>query len=380
MSLMLPIAGVLVIGWACLAGQALAARRLARRPLPSAARQPPVSILKPLHGAEPGLYENLRSFIEQDYPAVQMVLGVNDPEDRALEAARALVRDFPRGDIAVVVDRRICGSNQKVSNLENMLPQARHDILVLADSDMRVDPAYLGAVTAPLGEPGAGVVTCLYRGASTGGLWSDLGALQINFGFLPNALLADALGVGGGCFGATIALSRATLGRIGGFARLRNELADDHRIGDAVRRQGLAVVLSPYLVEARVHEPSFIALWRHELRWARTVRLLFPAGFAGSVATHPSAIALLAALASRFGLTASILLGITCLLRWAAAAAIARVLGLPTERLWLLPLRDALSFAVFVASFFGRRVFWRDQNFHVEPSGRMTFVDGEKGL
>ena len=207
MSLTLPIALVLLAGWVCLAGQVAAALRFARRPLPSAAEQPAVSVLKPLHGAEPGLYENLRSFVEQDYPDVQLVLGVNHPQDGALDAARELIRDFPEDDIALVVDRRIRGSNHKVSNLENMLRSARHDILVLADSDMRVDRRYLAAVTAPLGDAGIGVVTCLYKGVSTGGLWSDLGALQINFGFLPNALFADALGVGGGCFGATIALA-----------------------------------------------------------------------------------------------------------------------------------------------------------------------------
>ena len=375
-----PIAAVLLAGWLCLAGQVVAARRFARRPLPRAAEQPPVSVLKPLHGAEPGLYENLHSFLDQDYPALQIVLGVNRRQDLALDPARALIRDFPEAEIALVVDRHIRGSNRKVSNLENMLPAAHHQILVLADSDMRVGPRYLAAVTAPLGERGAGVVTCLYKAASTGGVWSDLGALHINFGFLPNALLAEALDVGGGCFGATIALSRATLGRIGGFASLRDELADDRRIGDAVRAQGLAVVLSPYLVEARVHEPSLTALWRHELRWARTVRRLSPAGFVGSVATHPLALGFLAAAASGLRLIPCILFGFTCLLRWAAARAVARVLGLRTERLWLLPLRDLLSFAVFVASFFGRKVFWRDQNFHVEPSGRMTFVDGEKGL
>jgi ceramide glucosyltransferase len=380
MSLMLPIALVLLAGWVCLAGQVAAALRFARRPLPSAAKQPAASVMKPLHGSEPGLYENLRSFLEQDYPGVQLVLGVNHPQYGALDAAHELIHDFPEDDIALVVDGRIRGSNHKVSNLENMLRSARHDILVLADSDMRVDRRYLAAVMAPLGDAGTGVVTCLYKGTSSGGFWSDLGALQINFGFLPNALFADALGLGGGCFGATIALSRATLRRIGGFARLRDELADDRRIGDAVRQQGLAVVLSPYLVEARVFEPSCTALWRHELRWARTVRGLSPAGFMGSAATHPLAIASLAAAGAEFRSTPCILLGITFLLRWAAAGVMARVLGLPTARLWLLPLRDALSFAVFVASFFGRRVFWRDHNFDVEPSGRMTLADGEKGL
>ncbi len=218
MSLTAPIAVVLLAGWLCLAAQVVAALRFARRPLPTAAEQPPVSVLKPLHGAEPGLYENLRSFVDQDYPAVQVVLGVNDPRDTALDAADTLIRAFPKDDIDLVVDRRIRGNNQKVSNLENMLPAAHHDLLVLADSDMRVDRRYLAAVTAPLADPRTGVVTCLYKGASTGGLWSDLGALQINFGFLPNALFGEALGVGGGCFGATIALRRATLSRIGGFA------------------------------------------------------------------------------------------------------------------------------------------------------------------
>ena len=379
MSLLAPVAAFLALGWLCLAAQVRAALRFARRPLPPIAEDPPaVSVLKPLHGAEPGLYENLRSFVEQDQPACDIVLGVGDPQDGALAAARTLVRDFPERSIALVVDSRRRGSNGKVANLENMLPAAQGDILVLADSDMRVDRGYLAAVTAPLRDPKIGVVTCLYKGVSMGGWWSELGAQQINFGFLPNALLADLLGIGGGCFGATIALGRATLGRIGGFAPLRDELADDHRIGEAVRGLGLAVALSPYLVEARVCEPSLAALWRHELRWARTVRGVAPAGFAGSAATHPLAIASIAAVLGGFGLTASLLLGITCVVRLGSAVAMARLVGLPARKLWMLPLCDALSFAVFVASWFGRSVVWRDQRLAVAPSGRMTVVDGEK--
>jgi ceramide glucosyltransferase len=378
MNLIAAIIVLLFFSLLCLAGQVLAVRRFARQAPPAAipVLQQPVSILKPLHGDEPGLEENLRSFVEQDYAApVQIVLGVNDSEDTALDAARGLIDAFPERDIALVVDRRIYGSNQKVSNLENMLPSARHDILVLADSDMRVDGSYLGVVTLPLQDAQVGAVTCLYKGVSNGGLWSDLGALQINFGFLPNALTGAALGVGGGCFGATIALARGALSAIGGVAPFRNELADDHRIGDAVRAQHLSVELSRYLVEALVYEPTFGALWRHELRWARTMRQLAPAGFAGSAIAHPVAIALLAAAGTGFGALACVLAGITVLARWAMATATARMLGLPLRALWLLPLRDCLSFAVFVASFFGRRVRWRDQNLYVEPSGRMTVAD-----
>jgi ceramide glucosyltransferase len=379
MQLNLAIAIVLIPAWVYLIGSAMAVMRFARRALPVVLDRPAVSVLKPLHGDEPGLYDNLRSFAEQDYPAPQIVLGVTDAEDGALPAACALSRDLPARDIALVVDARAGGSNQKVANLENMFEAARGDVIVLADSDMRVDRHYLGAVTAPLHDRHTGVVTCLYKGVPTGRKWSEFGAMHINFGFLPSALVAEMLGLGGGCFGATIALRRETLERIGGFVRLRDELADDHRIGDEVRALGLSVVLSPYIVEARVFERSLADLWRHELRWARTVRAMAPAGFAGSVLSHPVVIAALAAAMAGFGLTACIFLVISCLLRWATARVIADALGLPPAKPWLLPVRDALSFAVFVASFFGRTVFWRDQVFQIEASGRMT-ADGDKVL
>ena len=377
MSSNLVIAIILFPAWVYLIGAAVVVIRFARRPSPVVSDRPAVSVLKPLHGDEPGLYDNLRSFAEQDYPALQIVLGVNNPEDGALPAAHALIRDLPACDIALVVNARASGSNKKVANLENMFEVARHELIVLADSDMRVDRHYLGAVTAPLHDGQTGVVTCLYKGVPTGGKWSEFGAMHINFGFLPSALVAQSMGLGGGCFGATIALRRETLERIGGFARLRDELADDHRIGDEVRALGLSVVLSPYIVEARVFEPSLADLWRHELRWARTVRAMAPAGFAGSVLAHPVAIAALVAAATGFGLTACISLVISCVLRWVTARVIADALGLPPAKPWLLPVRDALSFAVFVASFFGRTVFWRDQVFQVEASGRMT-ADGDK--
>jgi ceramide glucosyltransferase len=376
-SFTLATAIVLVPAWVYILAAGIAVVRFARRPLPPPPGRPPISVLKPLHGAEPGLYENLHSFAEQDYPAVQIVLGVSDPSDTAVPAARALIRDLPAGDIALIVDSRANGSNGKVANLENMLEAARHDIIVLADSDMRVDRRYLAAVTAPLHDPLNGAVTCLYKGVATGAKWSELGALNINFGFLPSALVAESLGLGGGCFGATIALRRQTLERIGGLARLRDELADDHRIGEEVRALGLAVVLSPYIVEARVSEPSFASLWQHELRWARTVRAVAPAGFAGSILAHPVAIASIGLVTTGFGLTTCTFLVISCALRWASARLIADALGLSPAKPWLLPVRDVLSFGVFVASFFGRTVFWRDQVFRVEASGRMTADEGK---
>jgi ceramide glucosyltransferase len=366
------LAVVLFLVVAYVVGATAAALRFARRPPdPVPESLPPVSVLKPLHGAEPGLYENLRSFAEQNYPRFQLVLGVRDRTDSALPVARALIGDRPRCDIELVVDPRAGGSNLKVANLENMLPAARHDVIVMADSDMRVGRDYLRVVTAPLADPATGVVTCLYKGVPDAGLWSQLAALHINFGFLPSALVGDALGIGGGCFGATIALRRAVLERIGGFARVRNELADDHRIGAAVRELGLKTALSPYIVENLVSEPSFASLWRHELRWARTSRAMAPGGYAGSVVTHTVALAALAAATSGSDAAGGIIL-LSLAMRWISAAFIARALDLPRSGLWLLPLRDALSFAVFLGSFCGRSVSWRDQLFRVEPSGQMS--------
>jgi len=370
------LAIVLIVVWSYLVAITVASLRFARQRGGIAAVRPPVTVLKPLHGAEPGLFENLCSFVDQDYPELQLVLGVRDRDDGALPVARALIQARPERDIALVIDPRAAGGNLKVANLENMLPAARHDVLVIADSDMRVDPHYLATVTAPLQDPRTGLVTCLYKAAPTGGIWSLLGAMHINFSFLPSALLGEAMGTGGGCFGATIALRREVLERIGDFARLRNELADDHRIGAAVRALGLAVVLSPYIVENRVTEPSLARLWRHELRWARTVRAMAPMGFAGSVITHTVVLTALAAAACGSTIAWTLVL-LSLLLRWLSAGLIARRFGLPMKGLWLLPVRDALSFGVFLGSFCGRSVLWRDQLFRIEPGGRLT-AGGDK--
>ena len=272
------------------------------------------------------------------------------------------------------------GGNLKVANLHNMLPAARHPILVLADSDMRVDPNYLAAVSAPLADPAIGIVTCLYRGVPAGGIWSRLACLHVNHGFLPQAAVADAIGAGAGCFGASIALRRETLERIGGLAAIEDALADDYALGAAVRRAGGRIELSSYLVDNIIAEPSLAALFRHELRWARTIRLVAPWGFLGSVVTQP---VMLAALAADAGRSAR---------RGAGDAG--RCLPLPLCRraggrpgagacrrspLHLLPVRDLLSFAVFVASFFARRVEWRDRTFRVGPRGDLT-LDGDSPL
>ena len=272
-----------------------AVEKFVKRARPRAESLPPVSVLKPLRGEDPALADNLRSFVRQDYPTFQLVFGVAEARDPAVAAVMRLIGEFPAADIALVTDPRQQSADLKIANLRNMLPAARHDLLVLADSDMRVGPDYLAAVTAPLASQGAvGLVTCVYRAISAGGLWSDLASLHINHGFLPQAVVGEAIGRGAGCFGATMALDRATLDAAGGFEALADQLADDHALGQAIRRLGRKVELSPYIVDDIVAEADFISLFRHELRWARTIRLVAAAGFIGSVVTFPVPLALLA--------------------------------------------------------------------------------------
>jgi len=340
-----------------------------------------VSVLKPLRGEDSALLENLRSFCRQDFPVFQIVFGVADPNDPAVAVVRALIAEFPGRDLALVVDPRQKGANLKIANLANMLPVARHDILVIADSDMRVAPDYLAIVTTPLiGAPGsaaaAGLVTCLYRGVSAGGIWSDLAALHINHGFLPQAVAAETLEMGAGCFGATMALRRATLVAAGGFDALADTLADDHVLGQAVRRLGLPVALSSYLVDDIVGEPSFLALFRHELRWARTIRLVAPWGFLGSVVTNPVPLALLAMALGAMPAAAGSVLVLALVSRVATAWWLDRALQVERTRWWLLPIRDLLSFVIFIASFFGRSVAWRGRRFRIGPSGQLI-ADGQ---
>lgn len=378
---------LIFIGWLLLAGSAAGCfyllyagevtRRFASRAAERPAALPPASILKPLCGEDPDLYENLASFCRQHYPRWQIVFGVQDAADPAIAVVRRLMAEFPAADLTLVVESGRGSGNLKVANLQNMLPAARHDLIVIADSDMRVSPGYLAAVIAPLLDRATGLVTCLYRGVPAAGLWSTLAALHINHGFLPQALVAERLGASGGCFGATIALHRDTLAAIGGFAAIADRLADDHALGAAVRRLGRAVVLSPHIVDNILAEPSLAALFGHELRWARTIRAIAPAGFLGSVITQPMVPALAAVALGMQPFAAPAMLGAALVCRAAMVRMVDRALGLRPTPLWLVPGRDLLSFAVFVASFFTRKVAWRDRTFRIGRNGRLI-LDGDR--
>jgi ceramide glucosyltransferase len=357
-----------------LAAAAVAARFQRTNSAPAfAGAYPPVTVLKPLHGGEADLYRNLASFCVQDYPGpLQIVCGVADAGDPAVAVVRRLIADFPDRDIALVINARRHGSNGKISNLINMMAQARHDVFVVSDSDIVVEADYLKDVTACLAQPGVGLVTCLYRGVAAGGLWSKLAASGINYHFLPNVLVGLKLGLATPCFGSTMALSRQSLAAIGGFEAVADQLADDYLIGALVRSKGLKVAIAPAAVTHVCAEQSAAALFRHELRWARTIRLLDPAGFAGLLVTHAMPLALLGAVFG--GLSPAALLVVLALgCRLGLHAALDRAFHLRDDRRRLSPLRDLLSFAVFIASFFGRRVEWRGHHYGMHADNTLAY-------
>jgi ceramide glucosyltransferase len=360
---------IAVVGCGYLIAATILVGRFARAPMPSSAAAPAVTMLKPLHGDEPGLFDNLMSFAQQRYAgAVQIVCGVTDTHDPAVATVERLRGASTASAIELVVDPTIHGANRKVANLINMASRIRHEIVIVCDSDIRVDADYLARVIAALQKPGVGAVTCLYHGFATAGPWSQLSALAINAHFLPSVVLGLGSGLAQPCFGSNIALKRSTLDEIGGFAALADRLDDDYAIGAAVRQRGQAVAIPPFTVAHLCSEPTLRELWRHELRWARTIRSIAPLGHAGSVVMHPLPWALAAlVLAPWSGLlvsaTSMTLAAVLC--RMALLRQVALAFGLPSQPYWLLPVRDLVSFAVFVASFLGRNVSWKGQHYRL---------------
>jgi ceramide glucosyltransferase len=331
---------------------------------------PPTTILKPLHGAEPGLYGQLRSFCELGGPALQIVCGVRDPNDPAVAVVRRLQREFPQLELDIAAEPTQHGSSAKVSNLINMLPLARHDYLVIADSDVRVTPGYLERVTLPLLDEGVGVVTCLYHGRPQPGLWSVLGSLFVNEWFTPAVRVAALFGSRTFALGATIALRRETLRRIGGFTAIVNQLPDDYRLGELTRRLGLRTVLCTEEVETSVDEPDFRHLLQHELRWLRTIRTVAPVGYTLAGVTLGWPVAALGAVLARGHPASLVLLAVTVVARLVINSP-ERKSRSPFAQLWLVALNDLLMLVLWGWSFATRRVHWRHARFRVSRNGTL---------
>ncbi|SAK44982.1 bacteriohopanetetrol glucosamine biosynthesis glycosyltransferase HpnI [Caballeronia ptereochthonis] len=347
--------------------------RFFSRPIAASDRFPGVTVAKPLHGDEWHLVEHLTSFVEQDYPGpVQYLIGVHDANDPALKAVDILCSRFPGKKITVVADARLYGPNRKIANLVNMLDHAEHDVLCLADSDVCVGPSYLRNIVGALQQPGVGLVTSAYLGSCAPGFWPRVGCALTNYHFLPGVITGLSIGRARPCFGQTIAMTRATLGRIGGLAQFAHHLAEDYAIGEAVRRSGLSVAIPPFIVRHACVENTFAQLFAHELRWSRTIRAADRTGHLGSVLMHPFPLALLAIL---FSLGKPLACGLAVLSLIVRATLIRQTDRATGERCsgssWL-PLWDVLQFVIYVTSFFSSRVLWRGQRFEVDDDGLLS--------
>jgi ceramide glucosyltransferase len=332
--------------------------------------QSPVTVLKPLHDAEPGLRGRLAAFCRQDYAGpVQVLCGTQDRDSRAVAVVGAMDSGSPGTTIELIVEPRSHGVNRKVSNLINMMPRACHDTLVLSDSDIVVRPDYLRIITALLTPSDVGAVTCLYYGIGGEGLWTRLSALAINAQFLPQAIMAVSLGLAKPCCGATIALRRSMLERIGGFGALADTLADDHAIGVAVSAEGYDIVTAPFLVGHSCFEASLLQLVRQQIRVARTIKSIYPIAYACTVITHTWPLALLGLLLG--SPAASLVVAAALLSRLMLCRCVEWRFDLPRQNYWLMPLQDMIAFSVYIMSFFGATVHWRGADYRVMADGSL---------
>ncbi len=346
----------------------------ARRTDPDAAPTT-VTILKPLHGAEAGLRQNLAAhFFQNAHNSIQIIFGAQNPADPAIAIAQDVIAGHPATTALVAVGQGGEGTNRKVANLIQMTVHATGEVLILCDSDIGPPPDHVGRVLAALDGPGVGIVTCPYYGRGETGPWSVLAAMGLSYQFMPSVITGVSLGMATPCMGSTIALRREALEAIGGLEAFRDVLADDYAMGAAVRALGLKSVVAPVLVSHSCTELSFSEVFAHELRWARTVKGVDPAGHGGSLVTHPVPLALLAVLLLGLQPFPLLLLAAAVGARVMLGCVADRVIGRSSGPLWMLPLRDMLSFAVFVGSFLGRAVVWRGEKFHVTADGDLSPV------
>jgi ceramide glucosyltransferase len=336
---------------------------------------PPVSILKPIRGLDRETYEDYASFCRQDYPEFEILFCVTDESEPAIPVIRKLIADFPASNspkrtIRLLIGSEKVGVSDKVNKLCRMVREARYDVVIASDSDVRVEPGFLRAVVAPFRDPKIGGATCLYRGLTDGSFAADLEALGNTADFAPGVLVAW-LGNGGSVnfmLGAVMATTKQRLAEIGGFESLADYLCDDYELGNRIAARGYRVELSRFPVAIDYPRQTLAEAFRHQLRWNLAIRYSRPWGHLGLIFTHGLFWYVLAVFVAR---SWPVVLGFTAaysLLRTDVALAVgARGMGdnLVRRKPWLLPLRDAFALVVWLASFFPQRIHWRDQQFYV---------------
>jgi ceramide glucosyltransferase len=351
-------------------------RTLKTVPQPSA--EAGVTILKPVKGMDAGSYDNFASFCRQEYAGpLQMVFAAASAEDPVIPVIRQLITDFPGHDISLVVNPAIHGPNYKVSNLINAFPQARHDIIVICDSDIRVTPDYLRSVTSHFSDPQIGLVTSLYRTSRVHNTATALEATGFTAEMIPNVLVALQLEGLSFALGASMAVRRDALASIGGLEALADYLADDYQLGNKVRCADWGIALDGCFVESMIKAEGLMTVMSRQLRWARTMRVSRPGGYLASGITLPFPAVVLALLVAPSLTTGLAAAGLLYAIRLAISTLFSRRFvrdDLLPRWLWLLPLRDMLAFFCWALSFLGNRVEWRGSSFVLKPGGKIEKI------
>jgi ceramide glucosyltransferase len=339
----------------------------------------PISVLKPMAGVDDGLEENLRSFFEQDYPAFEILFAVRSPEDAAIAVVERLRAGYPAIPSRLLVTGEPPYPNAKVYSLDRMLAAARYDLLVMADSDIRVTRELLSTLAREFQDPRLGLATCPYRAVPGRSPWNTLEAIGLNTEFLGGVLVARMLDGVKFALGPTITARRATLQRIGGFDAVKDYLAEDFVMGKLAAERGDGVILSSYIIEHRIGAQRFAANLKHRLRWCRSTRRSRPWGYIGQVFTNPLPLAFLLCAAKPAWWP---VLAAAAVLRAAAAWATAWYVlhdRLTLRLWWLVPIQDVLSFLVWAAGFFGNTILWRGRKYYLLSDGRFELVSDGPG-
>lgn len=365
--------GALLLGsWVYCVLTGLAARRYLAQPVPGAGNVEPISILKPLSGLDDGLEQNLRSFFTQEYPAFEILFAMRSAADPAHGLVEKLRAEYPQVPTKLILTGEPPWPNAKSWSLHQMQEQAAHSLLVMSDSDIRVDSRMLRALAGEFSDPQLAVTTCPYRASAGASIWSELEAIGMNTEFLGGVLVARMLEGMKFTLGPTVAARRSAIEAVGGWPYLQEFLAEDFVLGNDAAAKGLGVGLSSYVVEHRIGAQAFAANARHRLRWCRSTRRSRPAGYVGQLFTNPLPIAL-ALLAVEPATWPGFL--VTILLRMRAAHATAeKVLHDPLcrRRWYLIPVQDVLSFGFWVAGFFGNTIDWRGERYRLQRDGRFV--------
>lgn len=340
---------------------------LLRREPPLDPNAPPISILKPVYGADVGFYRAIESHAVLEYPRFEILFGVRSRSDTAVRHIERLQATHPHVDIRII-DVTTPAPNGKVGSLIDLAAAARYPILLVNDSDIVVERSYLSIVAAPLANPSTGLVTCLYR-ASAASFPAQFESLGIATDFAPSALVAPLVGVNEFGLGSTLCFRTADLARIGGFESISAYIADDYQLGKRISRQGLRVHLSRMPVETHLGNGSWRDVWHHQVRWARTIRVSRGSGYVGLPVTNATIWALFAAMSGHEG-WALALLGLRYMTGFVCGVAILR--DPLTARLgWMMPLRDLFGWAIWSAGLVGRTVLWRGDRLRLEEDGRL---------